>query len=292
MTTVPPRRRPTPRRRPRPGPASTGRHLHPAGPPLVDAVRTAVIYRIPVYEIDARTGMILLYDETGRKVGFTADLTLPHHGQPKIVFDYVGQTVRGADIREAEHIDEKCWADLIAGRIQVIDSGVWTKAERDAREIRAIRLLKPRFNYDHNLDNPDRVEIWRQVELRHARDRAAGRPLWIPLEQRTPAAVAAAQLDVVQGGLDGREPRYLMDVAWSTVKACGRFLASLSRRTQVIALLCLAAVAGTVVGTALLIGGGWPAPYALAGTGTLAAVGVWAAPKPRRRRRARRRKRP
>jgi hypothetical protein len=216
-------------------------------------------------------------------------MSLPHAGTPKIVYDYVGQTVRTADIREAEHLDDKPWADLIAGRIQVIDSGMWTKTERDERELRAIHLIKPRFNYDGNLANPQRIEIWRQAELRHARDRAAGRALWIPAAQRAATARREAALDAVQGGLDGREPRYPVDWAWDGIKALARFLGGLPAPVRRAALLSFAAVAGGAAVMGLLAGYGWPQTYAAA-AGAVVVVSGWAAiPRKRRRRRRRRR---
>lgn len=273
-----------------------------SGPVADTATRTGLIYRIPVWEIDARTGMIALYDDLGRRTGEVADLRLPHQGRPRIVYDYIGQTVRGATVREAEHIETKCWADLIAGPIEIIEQGLWDKATRDRKEIAAIHVLAPRFNYEHNLDNPARIPLPRQTQLRHARDRAAGRPLWLPLEQRTAAAVREAELNTVQAGLDGREPVYPVQWAWRALKATGRALARTPAILQWSALALALAGFGLWAGTqALQQLLAWPRPYALGfsaaavGSVLLAAaadqVGRWRTRRRNRQRRRHRRKR-
>lgn len=279
-----------PRRRPSPGRNRTGLRsvAHRPGPrPADPGLRTGIIYRFPVYEIDSRTGMILLYDETGARCGDTPDLRRAHHGKPRIVYDYIGQTVRGLDVREAEHVDDKPWADLIAGPAEEIERGLWDKTTRDLKEVAAIHVLRPRFNYDHNLDNPDRIEIWRQRELRHARDRAAGRPLWLPVEERTAEALRQAQLDTVQAGLDGREPRYPVDLVGSALLAFWNWLPARARRVLTILGCGLLAV---LTGAALLIDAGWRP--VTAASASVVAVGVpvlLLLRRPRRRRRRRRR---
>lgn len=278
----------TPPRRRSPGRNRSGLRSvahRPSPRPVDTSLRTGIIYRFPVWEIDANTGLINLYDEAGQRTGATPDLRLPHTGRPRIVYDYIGQTVRGLDVREAEHVEDKPWADLIAGPAEEIERGLWDKTTRDLKEIAAIHVLAPRFNYDHNLDNPSRIEIWRQVELRHARDRAAGRPLWLPPAQRTALAQEQARLDVVQGGLDGREPRYPVDVIGSVVVAFWRWLpAGLRRGLAIVAGGLLAALAGT----ALLVDTGWPVPAA-AGLSAATAGSLTVALLRRRRRRRRRR---
>jgi hypothetical protein len=196
------------------------------------------IYGIPVWEISRRTGLIRLYradPATGNHVLDDAGNLIPagevpaadmarRDAQPRIVIDYVGQTIRPLQVREDEHAEDKSWADVIAGPAMVLAEGQWDKAERDRREVAAITALKPRFNKEHNEGNPHRIEIWRQTEMRHIRDDALRRPRWIPLQQRTALALQAAQLDVVGAGLDGREPRYPLTVLGRALAGAGRWL--------------------------------------------------------------------
>jgi hypothetical protein len=98
--------------------------------------------------------------------------------------DYVGQTRQKGRARESQHRDDKPYEDLIVGSAHVLEQGMWTDEELDEREVYWIRRQRPRMNYEHNLDNPDRIEIWRQKEQRWVRDDAAGRPRWVPLDQR------------------------------------------------------------------------------------------------------------
>lgn len=103
--------------------------------------------------------------------------------------DYVGQTRQKGRARESQHRDDKPYEDLIVGSAHVLEQGMWTDEELDEREVYWIRRLCPRMNYEHNLDNPDRIEIWRQKEQRWVRDDAAGRARWVPLEQRQPSGL-------------------------------------------------------------------------------------------------------
>lgn len=279
--------RPGPDRRPRPRPGVPRQR----SPEELDAwVRPGRIYRIPVYEIDAKTGMINLYDAAGRRIGTCPALDLPHQGEPRIVFDYVGQSVRELVVRGAEHADDKPWSDLIAGELQLIDYGMWDKKQRDLAEIRAIHLLKPRFNYDHNLGNKNKIPLPRQVEQRHARDRLAGRPLWIPLEQRTAAALALAEQDTIRAGLDAREPRYPVLLAWDVLCAIGRFLRDdVPLRVQLAGLRLAVWAVLSLAGALLLTErAGMPGDYALAGAGIVAGVFVAITPTGRRKRQRKR----
>ena len=193
---------PEQRRRPSPGP--------PGGRICDDPdVRVpGIIYAWLVYEIDPRTGRLLLPD--------------PVTGERKTRLDYVGQTIRTLDVRAEEHLEDKPWADIVVGALPiVVEQGMWTKAERDAREVAAIKRIRPRYNHDDNLDNPERIQIYRQVEQRHVRDRAAGRELWLPVDQRSAAARAAAERALVLGGLNGVEPRYPVTVLaeWAVARS-------------------------------------------------------------------------
>lgn len=231
-------------------------------------VRKSDIYAFPTWEIDSKTGLVILYEanpatgqltdtENPRRVALVASVHLARaDAKPRIVWDYVGQTVRGVEIRGEEHLDDKPWADVAAGKPVTIAEGMWGKAERDRQEIAHIHKIKPRFNYDHNLENDERIEIWRQVELRHARDDAAHRPRWIPLELRTELAELTAERAVIGAGLDGNEPQYPLTVLW-------RFVSSWPPAVRAVAtglLLWAVAVWGTVAG---LTTWGWPRVLAL-----------------------------
>jgi hypothetical protein len=110
----------------------------------------------------------------------------------KVRLDYVGQTQQRLRSRENQHRDDQPWNDLIVGSPFVLEQGVWDKGELDRREIAAIRRLRPRYNYDHNQGNPNRVEKWRARDQRWARDDAAGRPRWVPPELRTANPTSAS----------------------------------------------------------------------------------------------------
>lgn len=112
----------------------------------------------------------------------------PKSGEVRI--DYVGRT-RNLRRREAEHLVDQPFGDLIRGGLIVIEQGVWTDAELDARETYQIVRLRPRYNFEKNEHNPHRIPIFLAWEQRWARDRAAGRPLWVPPEDRDAAASSA-----------------------------------------------------------------------------------------------------
>jgi hypothetical protein len=98
--------------------------------------------------------------------------------------DYVGQTVQRLDERERQHrgqdlstdAAEQPWSDLIVGKPFVIEEGRWTAVELDERERFHIHRLRPRYNYEHNLANPDRIPIPVARRQREERDRARGVP--------------------------------------------------------------------------------------------------------------------
>ena len=260
--------------------------MKPVRPPLrvandPDVRLRSIIYAWPIYRINPVTGLPLSAD--------------PETGLCPIRYDYIGQTVRALHVRAAEHLDDKPWADLVAADLPIVlAEGVWTKAERDAQEVAAIRRLGPIYNHDDNLHNPARIEIYRQLDQRHARDRAAGRPLWIPVAQRSTAAQAAAVRAEIRAGLDGQEPRYPVDLAWQGLRA----LARSPRWVKTVAAAATMVAAGGTIGADALVENGWPGQAAqIAGygiPGLLAATAAgnrkirrWAL-RPRRRRRPRR----
>ncbi|MEV5211302.1 hypothetical protein AB0K35_27900 [Micromonospora sp. NPDC053740] len=125
--------------------------------------RRSVVYGIPTLPVD----------ENGRVIP----------GAPPIV-GYIGKSVQTVYQRQEQHRDDKPFSDLIVGGSWVIEEGFWTDAELSAREqwwIRngAVLLLggkpqRPVYNYEFNLDNPNRVEVRRAVEQRQARE-----PGWV-----------------------------------------------------------------------------------------------------------------
>ena len=107
----------------------------------------------------------------------------------KRVLGYIGETVRMPLVRLLEHVNEQPWSDTILA--WEVDPGVYRgKPAVLAAEKAAIESERPLYNYEHNLGNPDRVEVWRAREQRLARD-----PHWRPAKgtrvprQRATAAV-------------------------------------------------------------------------------------------------------
>lgn len=115
-------------------------------------------------------------------------------GRPKVMpNDYIGQTTQKGRARENQHRDDKPWSDLIVGSPRTLAEGVCTPDQLDGWERSFIKAgvdgVRPRLNWIMNEDNPAQIPIPRQVEQRWARDDKAGRPRWVPLDQRTPASL-------------------------------------------------------------------------------------------------------
>jgi hypothetical protein len=288
---------------PDPPPPPPGPALPPLPGPAAAMARQSIIYAIPIWEINAKTGMVILYEADP----YTGQHLLDAHGelrkvaevpsaqmarsdaQPRVVWDYVGQTVRELWVREGEHHEDKSWEDVIAGPAVIVEQGMWDKEIRDRKEILKILQLKPRFNHDHNLDNSRRIEIWRQIELRHARDDALRRPRWIPLEQRTALAELTAEQAVILAGLDGREPRYPLTVLAGMFTAAWRRVACWPKPVRLTLLGMLLWMAGVGAGFLGLTELGWPtliaAGFALMACTVLALAIIGRGRKRRRRRR-------
>lgn len=118
-------------------------------------------------------------------------------GTGRAPVDYVGKTVQELSARERQHrggdwdtdADEQPWSDLIVGKPFIIEQGLWTAAELDERERHWIREIRPRYNYEFNLGNPNRIPIPVARRQREARDAAAGRvsPSWPAAKGLSPA---------------------------------------------------------------------------------------------------------
>lgn len=95
------------------------------------------------------------------------------------VLGYVGETVRLPFERLVEHVYSQPWADtILAWEVDEV-----TYPGKDAvlaAEQFAVETELPIYNYEWNLNNPHRVEIWRAKEQRWTRDDAKGRPRWVP----------------------------------------------------------------------------------------------------------------
>lgn len=117
---------------------------------------------------------------------------------------YVGQTVQTLAARDDQHDGTilpdgtllKCqpWYDLVVGGIQIVERGVWTQGELDAREQFWIHKLGPRYNHDFNLALPNRIPIPEARRQREARCAALGiaPPVWS--RDALPAAVPPSRL--------------------------------------------------------------------------------------------------
>jgi hypothetical protein len=131
-------------------------------PPHAD-VRDCRLYRFRVYHPD--------------------DMMLPP-GQRRVVIGYIGETAREPLARLLEHVYDQPWADTIVG--WDLDPRVFAgKAAVLEAERFAIEVEMPLYNYEHNLANPRRVEIWRAKEQREFRD--AARPVaqaWVAPDVR------------------------------------------------------------------------------------------------------------
>lgn len=113
----------------------------------------------------------------------------------QIRVDYVGKSVRKLETREREHrgpdfdveVGEQPWSDLIVGKPFIVEQGLWTDAELDERETFHIHQLRPRYNHDKNLHNPERIPIPVARRQREERDLAKGlpSPTWPAARQAT-----------------------------------------------------------------------------------------------------------
>ncbi|MEU0078500.1 hypothetical protein ABZY58_11440 [Micromonospora tulbaghiae] len=150
--------------------------------------RWSVVYGIPTLPVDS----------DGRVIPGAAP-----------VVGYIGQSVQTVKQREDQHRADQPFGDTICGGSWVIEEGLWTQAELDARERHYIRhgavlvlgqpAQRPVYNYEHNLDNPQRIEVWRAREHRQVRQ-----PGWQPSGGRVDVQRTAARVGAAAARLESR----------------------------------------------------------------------------------------
>lgn len=125
-------------------------------------------------------------DKAYRGVVYGIDV-IDHVTKLEVPNDYVGKTRQKGRLRELQHRDRQPFADRIVGDVHVLWEGICTDEELAEMERRFIQdaEVRPRLNVEMNEDNRHRIPKFRQIEQRHERDRALGRPLWVPYEQRS-----------------------------------------------------------------------------------------------------------
>jgi hypothetical protein len=125
----------------------------------------------PRVRVDARPGVVYGYNVRDHTTGVV---------HPN---DYIGQT-RGLARRDRQHrglapqrdgtVREQPWSDLIDSGPHVLEAGVWTDVELDARELAWMAGRLPRLNCRDNETSPQRIPIYVQRQQRAQRDRARG----------------------------------------------------------------------------------------------------------------------
>lgn len=115
----------------------------------------------------------------------------PHDDYRSKWLGYLGETERLPIERLAEHLKARYpWGDTVAA-IEV-DDQVWPgKLAVLAAEESAVRAERPLYNREYNGGNPWAIPHEVQVAQRHARDSAAGRPLWQPGQRQMRRSRAA-----------------------------------------------------------------------------------------------------
>lgn len=128
------------------------------------AARTEVRYRGAIYGLD-------VLDHVTR-------LVVPN--------DYVGKTRQRGRAREIQHRDRQPFSDSIVGDAHVLWEGMCTEDELDEWERHFIQDVgvRPRLNEKMNEDNPHMIPKDVQRAQRWERDDAAGKPRWVPFDQR------------------------------------------------------------------------------------------------------------
>lgn len=132
-----------------------------------------------------------------------------------VFLGYVGKSRQLIEVRLGQHLLVQPWSDVVV-QIFVIAEGMWTDDELSAIEAGFIASLRPAFNIEGNEGNPDRIPPWVALEQRHARDRAAGRPLWVR-PARTPRATPAPVMASGWHRLRRRRVRWSPAMGWAAL---------------------------------------------------------------------------
>lgn len=132
-------------------------------------------YRVPGQRTTRRPGAV--YAHTTRCVDSAG---MPADG---VEDGYVGKS-RDVERRTAQHAGElpqrtgevvqQNWWDLRVGDTRILESGLWTDDELDARERYWIAALQPRYNDVANEGRADRIRKFEARRHRDVRDLAAG----------------------------------------------------------------------------------------------------------------------
>lgn len=117
----------------------------------------------------------------------------PRTNYRTVCLGYIGETAREPFVRFLEHLYERPFGDTIVGFPQVDPRVFAGKDEVLEAERLAVEAERPLYNYEWNLENPERIEIWRAREQRAERDaeraRQRGEPQ--PQPRRTPKPAPA-----------------------------------------------------------------------------------------------------
>jgi hypothetical protein len=156
-------------------------------------------------------------DPTLRRRGVVYGIRTLDPENGAIVLGYVGQTFQALADREAQHREDQPWSDLIVDEAFVIACGWWTCAEIDAAEALYIRALRPTYNFEHNLDNPQRVPIWVARQQREQRDAVAGRAPWVPPHRPDARRPRRTTVQPRRRPARRRWPRPVRRLAWRAI---------------------------------------------------------------------------
>ncbi|HEU5110595.1 MAG TPA: hypothetical protein VFT95_18805 [Micromonosporaceae bacterium] len=104
----------------------------------------------------------------------------PRTNYKTITLGYVGETARMPFTRFIEHLYEQPWGDTIVGHPEVDPRRFAGKDAVLAAEKAAVEAERPLYNYEFNLNNPDRIPIPEAIRQRRQREAARGNPNWQP----------------------------------------------------------------------------------------------------------------
>lgn len=111
---------------------------------------------------------------------YYVDVLDPRTNYTTVCLGYIGETAREPFIRFMEHLYEQPFGDTIVGKPRVDPRVFAGKSAVLVAERDAVERLRPLYNYEWNLANPDRIPIPVARRQREGRDRARGvvSPVW------------------------------------------------------------------------------------------------------------------